>query len=104
MDNLEGFLESRQLLLVVDNREHVNDEAAEVVQRLLKAAADLSVLATSRQRLGIPGQAAWTIPAMMALSANTASSRCPFFMSSSPNLGVMLKPAEASTTLEPSFV
>lgn len=73
IDNLEEFLESRQLLLVVDNCERVIDEAAEVVHRLLKAAADLSVLATSRQRLGIPGEVAWTTPAMMAPSANTAS-------------------------------
>jgi predicted ATPase/DNA-binding SARP family transcriptional activator len=47
---------ARELLLLVDNCEHVVDAAAEVVGGLLSRCADVRVLATSRVPLGIPGE------------------------------------------------
>jgi predicted ATPase/DNA-binding SARP family transcriptional activator len=47
---------TRELLLVVDNCEHVADAAADVVAGLLPRCADVRVLATSRVPLGIPGE------------------------------------------------
>ncbi len=49
---LEPFLADKDVLLVVDNCEHVIDEAARVVERLLRAGAGVRVLATSREGLG----------------------------------------------------
>jgi predicted ATPase/class 3 adenylate cyclase len=43
-------------LLVLDNCEHVINDAREVVDRLLDAASRLRILTTSRERLGIPGE------------------------------------------------
>lgn len=51
-------------LLTLDNCEHLLDTAAEVVQQLLSSCPGLHVLATSRQRLGIPGEVAWRVPSL----------------------------------------
>jgi predicted ATPase len=51
-------------LLALDNCEHVLDAAAEVVQALLQHCPELHVLATSRQRLGLPGEVAWRVPSL----------------------------------------
>jgi predicted ATPase/DNA-binding SARP family transcriptional activator len=50
-------LRPAELLLVLDNCEHVLDACAELAGALLRAAPGLRVLATSRERLGIPGEA-----------------------------------------------
>ena len=49
-------LRSAELLLVLDNCEHLLDACAELAGALLRAAPGLRVLATSREPLGIPGE------------------------------------------------
>ena len=63
-DTLVRALEPRDLLLVLDNCEHLIDASAELVQRLLQACPKLRVLATSRQSLGIPGETTWRVPSL----------------------------------------
>ena len=48
---------TRRALLVLDNCEHLLDAAAELADRLLAACPELRVLATSREPLGITGEA-----------------------------------------------
>jgi predicted ATPase/DNA-binding CsgD family transcriptional regulator len=55
-DALARALARRQLLLVLDNCEHVIGAAAELCSRLLLAADDVRVLATSREPLRIAGE------------------------------------------------
>jgi len=50
-------LAGRELLLVLDNCEHVIDAAARLAAELLAAEPRLRVLATSREPLGVPGEA-----------------------------------------------
>jgi len=64
VDHLANLLRERQALIVLDNCEHVVDGAAELVETLLRAAPGLTVLATSRERLGVPGETAWRVPAL----------------------------------------
>jgi predicted ATPase/DNA-binding SARP family transcriptional activator len=52
----------QKLLLIFDNCEHVLDAAADLAGRLLAAAPDLRVLATSRERLGLVDEIVWTVP------------------------------------------
>ncbi|MFG3258908.1 ATP-binding protein [Streptomyces sp. NPDC048172] len=59
---LEDALRSRRLLVLLDNCEHVIDSAADVVRRVLAAAPGLSVLATSREPLGLAAETVWTVP------------------------------------------
>jgi predicted ATPase/DNA-binding CsgD family transcriptional regulator len=51
-------------LLLLDNCEHVVAEAAGIVADLLSAAGELRVLATSREPLGVPGEAIHPVPPM----------------------------------------
>ncbi len=57
-------LRDRQLLLLLDNCEHVADAVATLVLRMLRAAPGLTVLATSRHRLGVPGEHILTVPCL----------------------------------------
>ena len=55
-DTLFEHLKGRPSLIVLDNCEHVLDVVAPFVDRLLAACADVTVLATSRERLGVPDE------------------------------------------------
>ncbi|WP_354670672.1 ATP-binding protein [Streptomyces flavofungini] len=56
LDALVSWLSGRRFLLVLDSCEHLVAACAEVVGELLAACPDLRILATSRQRLGLPGE------------------------------------------------
>ncbi|ANY06098.1 AfsR/SARP family transcriptional regulator [Pseudonocardia sp. HH130630-07] len=53
---LRATLAGRELLLVLDNCEHLVAGVAELVHDLLTAVGGLRVLATSREPLGVPGE------------------------------------------------
>ncbi len=56
LDTLVAYLAERELLLVLDNCEHVIGGVARVAAAILAACAHASVLATSRESLGILGE------------------------------------------------
>jgi non-specific serine/threonine protein kinase len=60
-DALAHVLARRQLLLVLDNCEHLIGAAAELCSRLLLGADDVRVLATSREPLRITGEARYRL-------------------------------------------
>lgn len=60
--DLAAAVRSRTFLLVLDNCEHVIDEAAGLAGELLRAAPGLRVLATSREPLGLAGEVVWEVP------------------------------------------
>jgi predicted ATPase/class 3 adenylate cyclase/DNA-binding CsgD family transcriptional regulator len=64
IDTLQQHLRDRHLLLVLDNCEHLLDASASMVGALLGAAPRLTVLATSREPLCVPGEAAWQVPSL----------------------------------------
>ncbi|NRQ37315.1 LuxR family transcriptional regulator [Nonomuraea sp. NN258] len=66
---LAGALRGRELLLVVDNCEHVLDAAAEVIAAILASCPGVAVLATSRATLGVPGERVWRVPPMALADA-----------------------------------
>lgn len=53
---------NRKMLLVIDNCEHVVDAAAEMVEAILRACQNVSVLATSRELLRIEGEFTYRVP------------------------------------------
>ena len=59
---LAGFLRPRELLLVLDNCEHLLAGCARLVEQLLRQCPGLTVLATSREKLGIGGEHVWPVP------------------------------------------
>ena len=62
LDILADQLRDRQLLLVLDNCEHLLHESAVLADRLLKAAPRLRILATSRQALNVPNERMLLVP------------------------------------------
>ncbi|MFF2743971.1 BTAD domain-containing putative transcriptional regulator [Kitasatospora sp. NPDC058048] len=62
VDHIVRALEGRETLLVLDNCEHVAEAAARLAHRLLTAVPDLTVLATSREPLGLTGETLWPVP------------------------------------------
>jgi predicted ATPase/class 3 adenylate cyclase len=53
---LLGVIRSWRALLIVDNCEHISEGAADLIHAMLAAAPDLVILATSRERLRVPGE------------------------------------------------
>ncbi|MFJ9242982.1 BTAD domain-containing putative transcriptional regulator [Streptomyces sp. NPDC101776] len=56
LDRLAEHCGRRRMLIVLDNCEHVVDAAARLVEALLERCPELTVLATSREPLGVPGE------------------------------------------------
>jgi predicted ATPase/DNA-binding CsgD family transcriptional regulator len=57
-------------LVVLDNCEHVIAATADLAEELIRACPHLTVLATSRERLGVPGESEWPVPSL-SLPATT---------------------------------
>ena len=64
MDSLLRFVRDRQMLVVLDNCEHLLDASAELVVALLSGAARLTLLATSREAIGVAGEVSWRVPSL----------------------------------------
>ncbi|MEV6872046.1 LuxR C-terminal-related transcriptional regulator [Amycolatopsis sp. NPDC051128] len=58
---LAEHLRDRRLLIVLDNCEHLLDGCATLAYDLLRAAPGLRLLATSRERLALPGEHLWPV-------------------------------------------
>jgi predicted ATPase/DNA-binding SARP family transcriptional activator len=58
------YLRGRRCLLILDNCEHVIEAAAAAAETILLACPSVAVLATSRDRLGIPGELLWRVPSL----------------------------------------
>ena len=71
---LSHYLKSRNVLLVLDNCEHLVDATARLAHDLLKACSKLRVLATSREFLGVPGEAVWRVPPLSLPDVERSSS------------------------------
>ncbi len=61
-DTLADVLRDRRLLLILDNCEHLLEAAARLVDRLLDSCPRLRILATSREAIGVEGEARWLVP------------------------------------------
>jgi len=66
IDAVISHLNRRQILIVLDNCEHVIDECALFVGLLVKSCPGLRVLATSRQSLGVSGEVTMPLPPLSA--------------------------------------
>jgi predicted ATPase/transcriptional regulator with XRE-family HTH domain len=60
---LSALVPDAPVLVVADNCEHVVDAAASAIAALIRHPG-VTVLATSREPLAIPGEVAWTVPAL----------------------------------------
>src|SRR5699024_5873431 len=64
IDMLAEFLREKEMLIILDNCEHLLDACATLADTLLKRCAGLKILATSREALGILGEAIYPVPSL----------------------------------------
>jgi predicted ATPase len=73
-ESVAGALEGRVRLLVLDNCEHVLEAAADLIEAILAASATTTVVATSREGLGIADERLWPVPSLdVAAGADSAA-------------------------------
>ncbi|MEV5572804.1 BTAD domain-containing putative transcriptional regulator [Spirillospora sp. NPDC052269] len=61
LDRLAGALADRRPLIILDNCEHLLDAAARLADRVLADCPGARILATSREPLGVTGEALWPV-------------------------------------------
>jgi predicted ATPase/DNA-binding CsgD family transcriptional regulator len=69
---LAAALRAQQMLLVLDNCEHLIAAAALLADHLLRACPQVEILATSREALSVAGETLWWVPSL-AVPADPAS-------------------------------
>jgi predicted ATPase len=63
-ESVASALEGRSRLLVFDNCEHVVDSVADLVEAILAVSATVTILATSREGLGVSEEQLWRVPSL----------------------------------------
>jgi predicted ATPase/class 3 adenylate cyclase/DNA-binding CsgD family transcriptional regulator len=64
VDTLRRFVADRQMLVVLDNCEHLLDASAALVLALLETCPRLTLLTTSREPIGVAGELSWRVPSL----------------------------------------
>ena len=72
---LLGALRSRDVLIVLDNCEHLIDAAARLCQQILAACPAVRIIATSREPLRVAAETIWQVPPLALPAADDASPR-----------------------------
>jgi predicted ATPase/class 3 adenylate cyclase/DNA-binding CsgD family transcriptional regulator len=95
MDTLTRFIADRQMLVVLDNCEHLLDASAALVNAVLATAAGLTLLTTSREPIGVAGEVSWRVPSLsladeaIELFADRARRARPDFAISDDNAAIV---------------
>jgi non-specific serine/threonine protein kinase len=71
---LVSFLRGRQLLLVLDNCEHLIDACSLLADWVLQTCPRVRILATSREMLGVPGELTFRVPSLVVPDPETGPS------------------------------
>jgi predicted ATPase len=64
IDVIEEFLHNKRCLLILDNCEHILEACALLADRLLHACPSLTILASSREALGLEGERPYQVPSL----------------------------------------
>jgi predicted ATPase/serine/threonine protein kinase len=62
LEALCEYVREKRLLILLDNCEHLLEACGELAARLLRSCSHVRVLATSREELGVVGEAVWHAP------------------------------------------
>jgi predicted ATPase/DNA-binding CsgD family transcriptional regulator len=95
---LRNHLRARRVLVVLDNCEHLLASVAALVDQLLRAAPGLRVLATSRQGLGVPGEAVLSVSPLPV--PDEVEARLPGAAATYASMSLF---AERAATVSPGF-
>ncbi len=64
LEILKAYLHEKKSLIVLDNCEHLISASAQVANALLNAAPNLRIMASSREALGVKGEASYPVPSL----------------------------------------
>ena len=70
LEALVKFVRDRELLVILDNCEHLVHACADLAKQLLQAGARLKVLASSREHLRVAGETTYPVPALAVPDAH----------------------------------
>ncbi|MBN4047466.1 adenylate/guanylate cyclase domain-containing protein [Acidimicrobiaceae bacterium AH-315-P05] len=73
IDAIVRWLSTRQILLVLDNCEHVLDAIAEFAEEVLDRAPGVLLLATSREGLSVAGERLFAVPSLLMRGSDSES-------------------------------
>jgi len=63
-ETVNDYLADKHSLLIFDNCEHLLDVCAKLTEAIVRRCADVKILATSREALGIDGEQAYRVPSL----------------------------------------
>ena len=63
-DHVIDYLRAKELLLILDNCEHLIDACARLADQLLQSCPNLKMIASSREALGINGETVYRVPSL----------------------------------------
>jgi predicted ATPase/class 3 adenylate cyclase len=100
--SVAAALEGRVRLLVFDNCEHVVDSVADLVEAILAASATVTILATSREGLGVSEEQLWRVPSL-DVNSGTESAAVNLFVDRAQSVVSdfsLAQPGEADAVVE----
>src|SRR6201988_2349983 len=101
-ESVAAALEGRVRLLVFDNCEHVVDSVADLVEAILAASATVTILATSREGLGVSEEQLWRVSSL-DVSSGTESAAVNLFVDRAQSVVSefsLAQPGEADAVVE----
>ena len=101
-ESVAAALEGRVRLLVFDNCEHVVDSVADLVEAILAASATVTILATSREGLGVSEEQLWRVPSL-DVNSGTESAAVNLFVDRAQSVVSdfsLAQPGEADAVVE----
>jgi predicted ATPase/class 3 adenylate cyclase len=101
-ESVAAALEGRVRLLVFDNCEHVVDSVADLVEAILAASATVTILATSREGLGVSEEQLWRVPSL-DVNSGTESAAVNLFVDRAHSVVsdfALAQPGEADAVVE----
>ena len=101
-ESVASALEGRSRLLVFDNCEHVVNSVADLVEAIFAASATVTILATSREGLGVSEEQLWRVPSL-DVNSGTESAAVNLFVDRAQSVVwdfSLAQPGEADAVVE----
>jgi len=98
LDSITWFLREREVLLVLDNCEHVLQEVASLVEAVLSTCRRVTILVTSREALNVTGEVTWTAPPLAVSSGPIPSEAETLFLSRARSIDPAFIPSVEETS------
>ncbi|VEG38907.1 regulatory protein LuxR [Mycolicibacterium flavescens] len=96
LDTVQRFIGNREILLLLDNCEHLLDACGDVITRLLNSCLRLTILTTSRETIAVSGEVTWRVPSLtledeaVALFTERAQRARPTFHAAADDLALVV--------------